>query len=390
MKAILIDDEPLALQYLERQLLKISGIEITGKFTDPVIGRNEILRGKVDVVFLDISLPEINGIQLAEQILEKKPGINIVFITAYHDYAVQAFELNALDYVLKPVRADRLLRTIERIQERIRTGSGQNKTSATDGWIYLSVFRQLSAGSPGGPLTAVHWRTAKAQELFLYLLQHRGQVVRKSILIELLWPEYEPDKVFPQLYTTVYHVRKTLSRFGEHFQITSAMEGYVLNIHRVLLDAEDWESRLASAGPLSSESVDDYLEIMKLYTGDYLQEYDYWWSESERHRLKRIWLSYSFQMADWLCSEGNAEKAAAVYIGICDRQPQAEEAHWALMKIYASMGKQPSVNRQYNALTSILMDELGVTPSVSITEWYRQWEQDAGFSQNDQDECSIP
>ena len=72
----------------------------------------------MDIVFLDIQIPEINGIELAEQLLEMKPKLSIVFVTAFDNFAIKAFELNALDYILKPVRKERLLNTVERIKQK--------------------------------------------------------------------------------------------------------------------------------------------------------------------------------------------------------------------------------------------------------------------------------
>src|SRR5690606_2041089 len=106
MKAIIIDDERLALNYVEYQLQQITDVQIVGKYTDPHLGKEHVFRESVDIVFLDIHMYEINGIELAEQLLERKPRMNIVFVTAYDDYAIKAFELNAVDYILKPVGAE--------------------------------------------------------------------------------------------------------------------------------------------------------------------------------------------------------------------------------------------------------------------------------------------
>ncbi|MDU5949088.1 MAG: response regulator, partial [Paenibacillus macerans] len=265
MRVILVDDEQLALNYMERLLLKLADVEVVGKFTDPVKGMGEILQERVDVLFLDISLPEINGIELAERILEARPEIHIVFVTAYDEYAIKAFELNALDYVLKPIRAERLAKTVDRIQERLKAGQEQVAGSEQD--IKICLFKQVKVEARHGQPTLLQWRTTKAQELFLYLLQHRGRLVRKSTLIDVLWPEYETDKVNSQLYTSVYHIRKTLKPYGDHFQIVNTMEGYILNTHQVRLDIDEWEAKLAALPPVSGDSLDAYLETMKIYTG---------------------------------------------------------------------------------------------------------------------------
>lgn len=374
MKIILIDDERLALEYLEHQLRQNADIEVIGKFLDPVIGKESILGQEVDVVFLDIDLPEISGIELAEQLLESKPNLNIVFVTAYNEYAVKAFELNALDYVVKPVSAERLKKTLQRIQSQM--GQNANEALIPSQAIRMNVFQQLLIESAPGELTAMHWRTSKARELFLYLLQRRGQLVRKSMLIELLWPEYEISKVYAQLYTCVYHVRKTLEPYGERFQIANLAEGYIMQISGVLLDAEEWENKLKSAPPLSRDSIQHYSELMKLYSGDYLEEYDYVWAESERHRLKTLWLRTTYQMAEWYASDGQTEKAMEWYHEIIARQPHAEGAHFALMKIYASLDQSVLVHQQYRKLADVFREEFGEQPGAAVMEWYAEWKQE--------------
>ncbi|MNJ35908.1 Transcriptional regulatory protein YehT [compost metagenome] len=372
MKVILVDDERLALDYLERQLMKLAHIELLGKYTNPLIGKEEILQQDVDVIFLDISLPEINGIELAEQILEKKPDIHIVFVTAYNEHAVKAFELNALDYIVKPIIAERLLITIERIHARMGAVS-EHEPAPKDDHIRMTVLKQVTIETSPGQFTIMQWRTTKAQELFLYLLQHRGQLVRKSALIDLLWPEYEMDKVYSQLYTAVYHIRKTLEPFGDRFQIANATEGYILKIQKVILDAEEWESRLETMLPLTSELVDPCSEVLRLYTGHYLQECDYWWAESERQRLKELWLQASFALAKWYENEKLYDQAINSYMAICKQHSLEEEAHLALMKIHDFLGNYHLVQRHYEMLAEIFQQELNEAPSSHINEWFNQW-----------------
>lgn len=372
MKVIIVDDERLALEYLERQLMKFEEIEIIGAFSDPLCAREEILRSDVDVVFLDINLPEINGIELAGQIIENNSNVNVVFVTAYNDYAVKAFELNTIDYIVKPVRFERLTKTVERLRNQNDHHQEKKQFAPVDHHLYLHVFRQFMLEKPTGRPLILQWRTTKAQELFLYLLQHRGQLVRKSVLIDLLWPEYESERVYSQLYTAIYHIRKTLQPFGDHFQIANTTEGYILSMSHVTLDIEAWESKLAQLPPIHSENIDVYLETLKLYTGDYLQEYDYWWAESERQRLKRILLQISYAIANWYLSEKLIDLAIVSYTNICNLFPQEETAHFSLMKIYLSKNHPTMVQKQYNQLVMNLQIELNISPSLYISQWYEQ------------------
>lgn len=374
MRIVLLDDESLALKYLEHQLQQIAKVEVVGAYTDPHAFMTYMTREAKegpDVVFLDIHLPEVSGVELAEQLLQVRPGMNIVFVTAYDDYAIKAFELNALDYVMKPVSAERLRKTLERIQERnqeLRPG-----TNASGETVRMQLFQQVLIESGPNQWTPLRWRTSRAQELFLYLLQYRTQPVRKSVLVELLWPDYEPDRAYAQLYTAVYHIRKTLEPFGECFTIVNATDSYILHIEHVTLDVEEWEQRTQQLDAVTGETIGAYERIMPMYKGEYLQEYEYWWAESERHRLKMLWIRTSIKMAEWYAENGQQEKAIALYTDICQRYPLTEEVHFALMKLFGADHNHVSVHRQYRWLTSSLQEELGEQPSPYITEWYTLW-----------------
>lgn len=380
MKVILVDDEPLALQYLERQLSKLDHlpIEVVGKYSDASEGRQEILSREVDIVFLDISLPELSGIELAEQLLERKPYLCIVFVTGYHEYAVHAFELNAVDYIVKPLQMDRLAKTMKRLQERIAMRGEEQPVQKRP--LKMTMFRQVMIEHPEheGQYTLLQWRTTKAQELFIYLLQHRGQLVRKSVLIDLLWPEFDMDKAYPQLYTAIYHIRKSLDSFNGRLQISNTTEGYVLNMEDIQLDVEIWEEWLAASPAISHQLIDKHIEILNLYTGDYLQEYDYWWAESERQRYKRMWLGLSYSLAEWYFDHNRMEEAIFSYSSITKQHPLEERAYYSLMQIYASLNNGAQVHMQYSQMSQILREEMNVEPSPYITEWYEQWKQGGG------------
>ena len=118
IKAIIVDDEVLALKNLSYALEQYENIEVLDMISSPLEALAKIMGLKPDVVFLDIEMPGINGFAVAEEILKVAPKTLIVFVTAYDEYAVQAFEVNALDYLLKPVTTERLAHTIDKIMDR--------------------------------------------------------------------------------------------------------------------------------------------------------------------------------------------------------------------------------------------------------------------------------
>ncbi|MFT3909436.1 MAG: LytTR family DNA-binding domain-containing protein [Ferruginibacter sp.] len=111
LKCIAIDDEPLALQLIQQYVSRIPDIELVNTFDDAVSGAEFLRNNKVDILFLDINMPDISGIDLARS-LEHKPFI--IFTTAYKKFAYEGFELEAVDYLLKPIEYNRFLKAVQK------------------------------------------------------------------------------------------------------------------------------------------------------------------------------------------------------------------------------------------------------------------------------------
>jgi DNA-binding LytR/AlgR family response regulator len=116
IKAIIIDDEPLALDVLKNFSSTIDYLQIEGTFTNPLEAIKFLSENSIDLIFLDIEMPIINGVDLVES-LNSKP--KIIFTTAYPQYAVDGFNLDALDYLLKPISYKRFLKAINKISSTV-------------------------------------------------------------------------------------------------------------------------------------------------------------------------------------------------------------------------------------------------------------------------------
>lgn len=118
IKAIIVDDEPLALDVLETYIEQIPNIELVGRCENAFEANEALKNHDVDLMFLDIQMPQLTGIEFLKT-LENPPCV--IFTTAYPDYAVQGFELNALDYLLKPISLERFLKAVNKASEKINT-----------------------------------------------------------------------------------------------------------------------------------------------------------------------------------------------------------------------------------------------------------------------------
>lgn len=118
IKAIIIDDEPMARDLLALLIEETEHeIEVVAKCEDLLTGVTQIKKLKPDVVFLDIEMPEVSGLQILEHI--PNPDFEIIFATAYDSYAIKAFELSAIDYLLKPIDIEKLSKSIIRLGEKL-------------------------------------------------------------------------------------------------------------------------------------------------------------------------------------------------------------------------------------------------------------------------------
>ena len=118
IRVLLVDDEPMANTTLRHLLKAFPSVEVAGACTEPEEALVFCAVQPVDAVFLDIEMPRIKGMELADKIRRLLPEVRLVFVTAYPDYALRAFDVSALDYLLKPVDRDRLACTVERLERQ--------------------------------------------------------------------------------------------------------------------------------------------------------------------------------------------------------------------------------------------------------------------------------
>jgi DNA-binding LytR/AlgR family response regulator len=138
IKVLIVDDEPLALDILENYIDRIPDLELIAR-CDNAIDANEILqKEEIDLVFLDIQMPQMTGIELIKS-LSTTPAF--VFTTAYTEYAVDGFELDALDYLVKPIAFDRFMKAVNKYKES--KDSGSQASNSSDEFFFVKADKKL-------------------------------------------------------------------------------------------------------------------------------------------------------------------------------------------------------------------------------------------------------
>lgn len=146
IKTIVLDDEWYNLEEVCELVEKTGFMQVTGKYMNPLKALEEASTLCPQVAFIDIEMPELDGLTFAERLLAIHPEVMIAFITSWNQYAVQAFELSALDYVMKPIKEERFLKLAEKIQAEI-----SRKEQLSYAEQVLSLYGSQSSSSAAQP-----------------------------------------------------------------------------------------------------------------------------------------------------------------------------------------------------------------------------------------------
>ncbi len=136
LKCIVVDDEPLAIQLLSDYIEKTEALELVNTFSNPIEALQFIQENLVDLIFLDVQMPELTGIQFMK-ILNQK--YEIILTTAYEQYAIDGFDHNAVDYLLKPISYERFFKAIQKVLDRLKTEEPVNQQVSTPQESYIFV-----------------------------------------------------------------------------------------------------------------------------------------------------------------------------------------------------------------------------------------------------------
>lgn len=216
----------------------------------------------MDIAFLDINMPKINGIELAKKVREIRPHIKIIFVTAYSEYLLDAFKMHADGYLMKPA-------TLEDIQAELDHIIRQKETE-TEKHLRVQCFGEFEVFYDKKP---VKFARSKTKELFAYLVHRKGASVTVGEICAVLW-ENAPDSKAMQSYfrQCVGDLKKTLEDLGEADVLIKSRNAYAVNISAFWCDSYEYDH--------------GNKEVMNFWNGEYM--YQYSWGEMQVGRFRDI------------------------------------------------------------------------------------------------------
>jgi len=263
MNIVVVDDEAMSLRGIERAIKSVIPDCDLQCFDRPISAVAHASKNRIDIAFLDIQMCDMNGIQLAKCLAEIDPSINIVFVTAYTEYAQDSYAIPASDYIMKPVTTE----AVERALLKLRNPVNKKSTG-----LRAQCFGNFDVYM--GSSVPVHFPRSKSKELFAYLVHRRGGSCTIEELVTVLNEEKEFDKSMNrQIQTMISAMRKALRDVG-------AENVLIKQYNSLAIDPEKIDCDYYRFLDQDTNAIKSYK-----FTGEYMSNYS--WAEMTRGLLDK-------------------------------------------------------------------------------------------------------
>jgi two-component system LytT family response regulator len=252
IRALIVDDEPLARTGVQQLIDPLDDVTIVGEATDGDEAVREIAAQEPDLVFLDVQMPEMSGLEVVREVGVEDMPLTI-FVTAYDQYALEAFEAHALDYLLKPIEEDRFEEAMERAREQLRRAEADTLNQQLQGLLREYADEEDRDG------------------IERFTVRSRDRIYFVDVE-DVQWIESEGDYVALHDGEDAHLVRKTMKKLEEQLasdQFLRVHRSYIVNVDYIEelrpLDHGTYQLRMASGTPLKtsrgySDNIDALLD----------------------------------------------------------------------------------------------------------------------------------
>lgn len=371
MRVVVVDDEPIMLLTMKRMLAAVESVELLGSFQNADEAFSFLAANGADLLFLDIQIAADDGIELARKLREHHIEADIVFTTSHAEYAIKAYDVYPLDYMVKPISKNRLLQTIERAAGKRRNAVLQTP-SISMRRLKVKMFGCFEVICADGG--NVKWISKKSEELFAFLLIQRGKSVSKMTIIDQVFPEMPLKNAETYLNTAVYQLRKALGAYGCKEIVESGQEKYRLDLRRLDVDFLQFEQGIELLAAIHADNEAVAVELEKQMTGELLANCPYAWASAEREALAMLYTSFANRLAERLFQQGDYAEALRIGKRIIAVDLFNEQANELLIRVYAAAGNQRALLQAYEDYAAMMKQELQLPPSdemMRLIEKYR-------------------
>ena len=252
MRILCVDDEELALQMLEMSVKKAKPDADVTAFDDQDELIEDAKKNGCDIAFLDIHMRGTNGVEVAKQLKEINPKMNIIFVTGFSEYAGDAMKLHASGYIMKPVNKQKVEKELADLRFPIVTKS--------NALLRVQCFGNFDVFTPNGE--HVRFERSKAKEMFAYLIHKQGTSCTSREIAAVLFEDEPYDEKNQNLMQTyIYALKKSLKNVGAEAALIHTYNAFAVNPE--VLDCDYYRFKELDAGAVNS------------YQNEYMSQY-YW------------------------------------------------------------------------------------------------------------------
>ncbi len=251
MRAIIVDDEPIMIKRFKRLSEGVTDVNLVGSFESAADALDFVRDNPVEIAFLDVAMPVMNGIELAKRLRRHRPDILIVFISAYDEYIWDSNQIGGDYYIIKPYSRE----TIEMMMERIRLIARRQQKK-----LYIQTFGRFVVRRDGKPLPL----TGKAKEILALVVTRRGREISNEEIYSTIWEGREYSNANMSVYyNALRRLKQSLEAEGIADLLISTARGQMVNTDIFDCDYYAWQ--------------DKNMEERDKFEGEFLSEYS--WGE---------------------------------------------------------------------------------------------------------------
>lgn len=365
-RIIVVDDEMLAIKRFEHIVQKENRVKLVESFSDGLEALEYIKDNTIDIAFLDIEMPEINGLELANRMLEVDPYINIMFVTAYDQYALDAFKAHAIGYMLKPLDIEAFTEQINQFSKtkeprKLKSGTSTGTTDTKK--LIVRFLGQSLCYDEASPNTPISFRTAKAFELFALLVHHYKTPLSKFTILDTLFPDADYEKANKLFYVSCSYLRSAFSKLNYPDMLIRDNNNYRINTD--ILDC-DYISLVDSESKLSSLSADELASLASYCDGEYLMGKSFDWSIETKAYIETLTRKLLLALSDKYSAEDKPIEAISTLEKYIMTDPYNEEVITKLVKLLVTNNQLAKARIIYSTYESKLQNEYGLDPNPAI------------------------
>jgi len=353
LKIVIIDDEALAIEEI-CYFLKDYPVEIIGKYGNPMKALEEISIDNPDVIFVDIDMPNMNGIELSKRIKVILPNCINIFVTAYSSYALEAYTAHPIDYMLKPINAAYFAQTMCYLVKQFETTNQHKKHAKNKNEITIKCFGKFEILNKNGQV--VKFPTKKARELIAYLLCQVDKPIYRDEILEELFPLIDYEKALNNFYVTLHRIKHALKDAGVD-RNSLLFDEYSITVGDGICEYVDFCRFIRSNKILDDSCIETAEQIIENYNGELFTDIDTSWIDENRKWHEIHMESMMLDYAQFYIGKRQYEKAENTYKKLVQINSMSIVGYENLLDLYIKLEDRVKYRSCYKKYEALMKEE---------------------------------